>query len=414
MPWDNIPLINDIPLDLRVTITRVFIAIIAFIIIWLLRHIVTRVLARPFKNAADKTNTPMDDHIIDTIAGASFYIVTGIGILIAEIIIALSGDVGVFFQHLGFSFIIFGIAKLVYDATAQLTESESYVRRYAGVDISREILPLLRITLKLLVIIITLMVMLQIWNINIAGLLAGVGLGGLAISLAAKEILDDVLGFVIIMTDKPFKLDEYIITPHGEGIIERIGIRATYIRRLDQGLTIVPNSTIANDPMTNWSRLEQRWFNFMIGVTYDSTAEQIENLAQKLRKLLRGREKIKEDSVVVAFTEYDDSSLNLLVRCYVDIADWTDSKIERHAVNLEIRRLVDDLDMNIAFPSRSLYLEHMPAGITQSNGNSNSTTSNQKQLNGKQSGKQNGSTFHDDNENAEIHSAEEADYSDSD
>lgn len=413
--WENIPIINDIPLDARVTITRVFAAIVAFLIIWLLRHLISRALKRPFQSMADRTNTPLDDTLLDSISGATVYIVLGIGTLIAVAIISFNGGLREFFQHLGVTFILIGIAKFIYDSIARITDTETDLRRYVGIDMSREILPIVRISMKLLIIILTLMVALQIWNINIAGLLAGVGLGGLAISLAAKEILDDVLGFMIIMTDKPFKLDEYIISPHGEGIIERVSIRATYVRRLDQGLTIIPNSTVVNDPLTNWSRLEQRWFNFMLGVTYDSTAEQIENLAKRLRQLLRGREKIKDDSVVVAFTEYDDSSLNLLVRCYVDIADWTEAKLERHAVNLDIRRLVEQLDMNIAFPSRSLYLEQIPAGITGvGSQNGNHEGKQTQSAKSPQNGKQNGSRFHQDDENAEIHSAEDGNYDDAD
>ncbi len=414
--WESIPIINEIPLDIRISITRVVVAIVVFIIIWLLRHAIGQTIKRSLDKLAERSDTPLDDVMLDSISGVTIYVTLGIAILLSTSILSFSSSTAEFFHRVGFSLLLIGAAKFAYDITTEATRSRQKLATFTGIDLSREILPILHVAFKIIIIVITLMIALQVWDINIVGLLAGVGLGGLAISLAAKEVLDDVIGFLIVMTDKPYTLDEYVISPHGEGIIEKIGIRATYIRRLDQGLTIVPNSTMANDPLTNWSRLEQRWFNFMIGVTYTTTAEQIEELARRLREMLKEREAVQSDSVVVLFTEYDDSSLNLLIRCYIDIADWTEAHEERHAVNLEIRRLVDELDMDIAFPSRTLYLEQIPAGVAgKINNNGNHHTSNSDETLDKHSQQKN-DTFHEGDNNTEIHSAEDSpeDYNDSD
>ncbi len=101
----------------------------------------------------------------------------------------------------------------------------------------------------------------------------------------------------------------------------------------------------------------------MLGLQYDTEASTIEDFTKAVRDMLTTREAVDGDSVVVLFTEYDDSSLNLLVRCYVDLEDWTAAKAERHAVNLEIARIAADMDVGMAFPSRSLYVESLPAGL---------------------------------------------------
>jgi len=244
-----------------------------------------------------------------------------------------------------------------------IIKSPRAVNNMLDINLNTELQPLARVATKFVLFAVGLLIIAQIWNMNLAGIIAGIGIAGLAVSLAAKELLDDALGFALILSDDPFDIGDYVISPHGEGIIEKIGLRATRIRQLNQGLRIIPNHQIANDPLTNWSRLEQRWFNFYLGITYDATADQIEELSQALREMLGQREAVDEDKIIVYFTEYGDSSLNVLIRCYINIQDWAGAKAERHEVNLEIMRIVDEMGMSIAFPTRTLHLEQVPPAM---------------------------------------------------
>ncbi len=358
--FDGLPIIEDIPLDIRVSLSQIFVVIAIFAVLWIARRFVAGLLYRPLRNMVESTDKMIDDMIFTAIKSVSSYLALALSFFFAILILNPSGGLRTLFANIALTLVLVAVFRAVYGVATEATQSQDKLKSFTHIELQKPMIPVIRITVKLLLFVLGFLMVMQVWGFSIAGLLAGIGLGGLALSLAAKEVLDDVIGFMTIIGDDIFTLDEYIVSPHGEGIIEKIGLRSTRVRQLDQGLVVVPNSTIANDPVTNWSRLQRRWFNFMVGVTYQATADQIEAFVRNTKNMLRGRENVEDDSILVLFTEYDDSSLNILVRCYVDIEDWSASKEERHAVNLQIMQIVNDLDMSMAYPTRSLYLEDVP------------------------------------------------------
>ena len=122
--WDSVPFINEIPLDIRVTITRVIVAIVVFIIIWLLRHAIGQAIRRPLERLADRTDTSLDDVILDSISGITVYVTIGLGILFSTSIMSFSDGTGEFFRRVGFSLLLFSAVKLFYDLTIFSTQSQ--------------------------------------------------------------------------------------------------------------------------------------------------------------------------------------------------------------------------------------------------------------------------------------------------
>jgi len=367
--FSDIPILNQIPAEIQGTIAQIAIIIVIMLILFLARHIIAGIIYRPLKNLFESTDTELDDQILESIRGVTSYLILAAGTLVGTLLLVpVDSDLRAILFRVVLTLLALAGFRVIYGMSSTLTSSPERVRKVARVEVDEAIMPVVRVAAKGLILIAGFLTVVRIWDISVGGILTGIGLGGLAISLAAKELLDDVIGFLSIVGDNIFTKEEYIVSEHVEGIVEKIGLRSTRVRQLNQGLTIVPNSVISNDAVTNWSRLEKRWFNFMVGVTYQATAEQIESFVTETRKMLEGREHVDNDSIVVLFMEYDDSALNILVRCYVDIEDWTASKQERHAVNLGIMQIVDDLGMSIAYPTRSLFVEGMPTVNTNFNG----------------------------------------------
>ncbi|GAB4530477.1 MAG: mechanosensitive ion channel family protein [Anaerolineae bacterium] len=360
---NDLPLINQLSLETRLNITRVLLVIFVLLVLWLLRHVLAALISRPLRALVSNSSNPYDNVILDTLDDVIGYIILGIVLLAAVPLLNIRPPESAFITRLAFTLIAYGLLRSLYSAGSRILLSQKRARRFLSLEIQGAMMPLIRIGYRVFVIAIGLLVIAQIWNVNVAGLVAGIGLGGLALSLAAKEVLDDVLGFMVIVGDDIYRHSEYIVSPNAEGIIERIGLRSTRVRQLDQGLVIVPNSTLANDPVTNWSRLEKRWFNFLLGIMYSTRAEEIEGFISRLREMLQQREHVDPDSVVVLFLEFDDSALNILIRCYVDLPDWVEAHMERSAINLEITRLANEMHIGLAFPSRSLYLEQIPNNV---------------------------------------------------
>lgn len=383
--FDNFPTVSP---ELASAVIRFGILFIIFAITWLLRNRIAQLLIAPVRAVMNKTDNHIDNFLVNSIGNVISYIVLAIPLIFSTIILPMSTNEHHIVTSLALSLTVFAVTRFVYDIVNELLVSSARFKRVTGYPIDPALMPIFQFCAKSLIVIFAVLTITQIWGWNVAGLLAGVGLGGLAVSLAAKDVLDDVMGYGVIVADNVLREGEFIVSPHAEGIVENIGVLSTRIRQLNQGLVIVPNSKLSDDWVVNWSRLEKRWFNFEVGLTYDSTAEQIQQFVTTLTNRLKQRDNVQQDSVVVLFTEYADSSLNVLVRFYVDLPDWVDAHVERHEVNLVIMDVLDEVGVACAFPSRSLYLENVPAGlgqsvpdIRQSNGNGESKKSNRKPRN---------------------------------
>lgn len=366
---DQIPLVDQIPVGLRIGVTRFLVAIVIFALFWLLRYAVASVLFRPLRNRVENTDRQGDDALLEAVTNLTSYLMVGLGIIAATLIVGLPEGAYNFFRNIGLSLVAYGVFKGLWDALGFFISSKERIEHYTPFEVERQMVPLLRNGLKVVIIGVAITVIGQLWGIQIAGIIAGIGLVGLAFSLAAKEVLDDFFAFLVIVSDEVYAPGEYIVSPHAEGIVEKIGLRSTRVRQRNQGLVIAPNANMVNDSVLNWSRLEKRWLNFTVGLTYQTTTQQIDEFAKQVHEMLVNRETVEPDSVAVLFTEFEDSALSLMIRAYIRIEDYIEAKAERHRVNVEIMRIADEAGVEMAFPSRSLYLEQMPSiGLQNQNG----------------------------------------------
>ncbi|MDZ7772257.1 MAG: mechanosensitive ion channel family protein [Balneolaceae bacterium] len=223
-----------------------------------------------------------------------------------------------------------------------------------------QLVPLLRKTLKVFVLVIGIIFILQNHGINVASLLAGLGLGGLAIALAARETLANFFGSITIFTDKPFQVGDWIVTDKVEGTVEEVGFRSTRIRTFYNSLVSVPNSKLADSAIDNMGLREYRRLRTVLNLTYDTTADQMEAFTEGIRELVRGNEHIRQDFFEVHFSEYGPHSLDVMVYIFFDVPDWSTELRERHRFLLNIKALAEDVGVEFAFPTRTLHMESLP------------------------------------------------------
>lgn len=357
---DYIPFFDQLPFEVREWVLRIGVALIIFFLVLVLRRVLTWILLAPFRAIAQRTINKVDDTILHVVEDAAGYIIVAIALLLSAQVIYLGNTEAVFLGRLARTLIIVGVAVALY-RTIALVEQDSRVFNATGLNIDAQLYPFIRTALRIVLVAVAGVIIIQEWGYNVSGLVAGLGLGGLAFSLAAQDTVSNLFGFSTIVGDRPFVVGEYIITKDGEGIVERVGVRSTRIRTLDQSLIIVPNSTLANSAVTNWSRVVFRRYNFTIGLTYATDSRQMQALLENIREMLSERPLVRNDSIVVRFTEFGASSLDVLVRCNVDTPYWNDWAAEREQINLAIMDIVEAHGLSFAFPSRSVYLESMPS-----------------------------------------------------
>jgi MscS family membrane protein len=166
-----------------------------------------------------------------------------------------------------------------------------------------------------------------------------------------------MFGGMVIFLDKPFTIGDWISTPSVEGTVEDITFRSTKIRTFAHALVTVPNATLANEPITNWSRMGKRRITFHLGVTYTTSRSKLEKCVQAIRAMLEEHPGIHKETIFVYFERFNESSLDIFLYFFTNTTDWKEYLSIREDVNFKIMQILEQEGVSVAFPSRSIYIE---------------------------------------------------------
>lgn len=219
-----------------------------------------------------------------------------------------------------------------------------------------QLIPFIKDFFKVVFVIFSFFFILNgILGVNITGLMAGIGIGGLAIALAAQQSLENLLGSFTIFLDKPFVVGDFIQVGDVQGVVEKVGFRSTRIRTIEKSFVTLPNKMIVDSTLDNLTLRTFRRVRFLIGVTYDTSNEQIEAIVKDIQKYLDDHSNTNEDGIV-GFYEFGDNSLNILVQYYADHSDWATFVKLKEEVNFRIMDIVKKHGSDFAFPTRTIHL----------------------------------------------------------
>jgi len=219
------------------------------------------------------------------------------------------------------------------------------------------LLPFVRKSLRAFIIFIAVLMTIQNLGYSISGLLASLGIGGLAVALAAKDTLSNIFGSLMIILDRPFHIGDWIKAGDLEGTVEEVGFRSTKIRTFAKTLISVPNSTLTNMAIDNFSRMPRRRIKLTVGVTYEATPQQMRDAVAGIRALLRNHPAIDQEFFLVNFTDFGASSLDIMVYCFTTTTVWGEYLAAREELCLQIMELLEGMGLEIAFPTRTLYVK---------------------------------------------------------
>ncbi len=210
--------------------------------------------------------------------------------------------------------------------------------------------------LKIIVIAFAVVMVISELGYNVNGLLTGIGVGGLAISLAAQEAVADLIGGFVIVFDKPFIVGDLIQTPDLMGVVQDVTMRSTKIRTIEDSIVTVPNSKLADSAIVNLSKMEKRLISLEFGLEYSTPNELIENCQTEIKQNLIDDPNILPEPVRVNVSKLDDSSVNLAITCYSNSGDINEHLAIVSNVNLSIKKIIEDNGVSFAFPSTSVYM----------------------------------------------------------
>jgi len=212
-------------------------------------------------------------------------------------------------------------------------------------------------SIKALTVIISLFFILGVvFKLNVASIIAGLGIGGLAIALASKDTLENLLGSFLIFMDKPFVVGDLVKTDNLRGHIEEVGFRSTKVRTIEKTLAIVPNKKMMDAELENQTERTFYRHRFVIGLVYSTTADQIQTISQQILDMLNEHPLVNENPNVY-FINFGASALEIEVIYFVKTQELSDFENTRQEVNFAIMKIVAANKSDFAFPSTSVYIE---------------------------------------------------------
>jgi len=367
-----------------------FVAIIAFF--WLLNFLFYKKLYGYFKTRILKEEDDIDELLIDNLDGIRkplFLLVNGIGVELAVEVLKypqpLSTNANLFF----YIFFVSTIAYILMQFVENIFFIYFYNKKTDAVALRAELLNLMLSVTKVVIFLAASIIILVKMGVNITGLLASLGIGGLAVALAAQDTLSNFFGLLKIIFDESFSQGDWIETSDVEGTVVETGFISTKIRTFDNALITMPNSKLANTPLKNWTRRSiGRRIKMHIGVTYNAKRKDLKNAIKEIDTMLKVHpdivttEKLDHRSLrkhyknagkflstddkfgikttqLVFLDRFSDSSVDILIYAFSKTTSWQKWLEVKEDVLYKIWEIVEKNGLEFAFPSQSLYIENI-------------------------------------------------------
>jgi MscS family membrane protein len=337
---------------------RIVAAFLIVMCVLALRKLVTGYVIKRLQALARRTRTTYDEQILESITPGISGLFIVLGVYLATRLLPLaSEEVNAFVSNTlviaAAVLVIYSIHRLSYVAADALdalaTHDEPAARGQFRV--------VLRQILSITTWIIGALVVVQNLGYSIGSVLAGLGIGGLAVALGAQETLGNFFGSVMLLTDRPFKVGDWIqVDDMIDGDVEEIGFRSTKVRAWDKALISIPNKNLASRVIKNWSRMPKRRVKQIIGVTYDTPPDKMQALVDGIERILREDPAVNQEYIMVKFTDFSAYSMDILVYYFTKDTAWMNHLQARQDINLKIMRLVEELGLSFAFPTQTLHV----------------------------------------------------------
>jgi len=337
------------------TVFQYLVALIVFVLSVAILRIFKFVIIRKLKLLSKKTQTVLDDLAIQVIDDIHwpFYLLISVFVgfqflSLPEIVTGL-----VFFAIMvtGAYYIVKALQNVIDFLAGKFIEQ----RKKTEKETDTTVIDLLGNILKGLVWIFAIFLVLSNLGIDITPIIAGLGIGGVAIAFAFQNVLKDVFASFSIYFDKPFKKGDFIVVGNQKGTVKKIGIKSTRIKSLDGPEIIISNQELTDSIVINYKKMEKRRVSFEFGVTYNTPLKKMQKIPVIVEKAVRAQELTEFNRA--HFKEFGDFSLNFSVVFQMKSSDYAKYMDAKQAINMEIMKAFEKEKIEFAFPTQSLYIE---------------------------------------------------------
>ena len=330
---------------------------VAFFLALLVRGLIARFIVKKVKLIVQKTTNSIDDKLFDSLIPPIKLLPIVIIFLVIGLYFNVDSTLGLYFQKINNTLSTIFVFWLIHQAIIPFS---NFFHKLEDVLSKALILWIIR-SLKYLIIFLGSVAVLEVWGIKIGPVIAGLGLFGVAVALGAQDLFKNLISGIMILLEKRFHIGDVISVPgHTEGTVEHIGFRSTLIKKFDSTPISIPNYIFAEAPILNYTNRTNRRINWVIGLEYGSTLDQIKILTNYIRNyIINSNDFIVNENfkAFVRLDKFNDSSIDILIYCFSSTNDWEKYLEIKENLAMEIKKKVEELNLNFAFPSQTIYLE---------------------------------------------------------
>ena len=337
------------------TIQEWLIALAVVIIVLSVLSFLKSLLARRLGQLAEKTVTPMDDLLVDVIPRTKFLFLLVVALYLGSLLVSLPALLTAVIEK------VVILALLAQGAIWGTSLISFWITRYKEKSIVEEdsasatAFTALGLVFRLLLWTVILLLALDNLGVNITALVAGLGVGGVAVALALQNILGDIFASLSIIIDKPFVIGDFIIVGEYLGTVEHIGLKSTRFRSLSGEQLVFSNTDLLRSRIRNYKHMQERRVVFSLGVTYKTPSKKLAEIPKIIQEIIESRKPVRFDRS--HFKEYGDFSLNFETVYWVKVSDYNTYMDIQQAINLDIYHRFEKEGIEFAYPTQTLYID---------------------------------------------------------
>ena len=325
----------------------------SFILVKILYWIFSNV----FKRITSKTKTNIDDVLLDKLEKPLTYLVLIGGYWIAIHFLKFNDTISSVLENVAYLALVLDLTTIfsrIFDAL--VSEIIMPLSEKSESSFDNQLIPVIQKGVRSIIWVLGIIIGLDNIGFDITAMIAGLGIGGLALALAAQDSVKNIFAGIMIFLDKPFRLNDRIQINGHDGSVEEVGLRSTRIRTLEGRIVTIPNCTFTDNSVINVTSQPALKVKLNLGLTYDTNEEQMQNAINILEEIVKDQPQIKDD-FAAGFNGFGDFSLNILFIYYVKPeGHWLDTQT---LVNKEILRRFNKEGLEFAFPTQTIYKKEM-------------------------------------------------------
>ena len=328
-----------------------------FIVSLIIRSAFAKIIVFKIKKIVQKTGNKVDDHLFDALISPLKLLPVIFVFIFISLYIKIDSQLGFYFEKINRTLATVFVFWFIHQALLPLSQAFQKLEEL----LSKALVIWLTRSLKYLIIFLGIVAVLEIWGIKIGPVIAGLGLFGVAVALGAQDLFKNLISGILIIMEKRFQLGDVIEVPgHAMGTVEHIGFRSTLIRQFDTTSISLPNYVFSDSAILNYSQRKYRRIKWTIGVTYDTSAEQLKNICSEMHDYISNSKDFvvnEEYQLFVRVDKFNDSSIDILLYTFTSTNNWEEYLTIKENLALYCKKVIKSNKADFAFPSSSIYIE---------------------------------------------------------